>query len=126
MTGESKPITREDLDLYFHSKLLEHESREFEDLEKKERNFRKDVSEVEGMLHKVIESLARIEYAFPDGPERHRVAHEAMIKAAQAQEEFWNDLKLEIAKKGMWSLLVTILGLVVVGISANIGIVLKH
>ena len=61
MTGESRPLTREDLELYFHSKLLEHENRELEDLKTKERNFRKGVNEVEDMLRKVIESLARIE-----------------------------------------------------------------
>jgi hypothetical protein len=52
----------------------------------------------------------------------HRQYHEAMIKAATAQEAFWYELKLEVMKKGIWSLLVIICGLVVVGIAAKFGI----
>jgi hypothetical protein len=52
----------------------------------------------------------------------HKQYHEAMIKAATAQEQFWYELKLEVMKKGIWSLLVIICGLVVVGISAKFGI----
>jgi hypothetical protein len=54
--------------------------------------------------------------------EGHRRYHEAMIKAASAQEQFWQDLKLEIAKKGVWGLLTIIVGLTLVGISAKFGI----
>ena len=52
----------------------------------------------------------------------HKQYHEAMIKAATAQEQFWYELKLEVMKKGIWSLLVIICGLVVVGIAAKFGI----
>lgn len=65
--------------------------------------------------------LATIAYAFPDGPEAHRHAHEAMIKASAAQERFWNELKLDIAKKGLWGLLVVVVGLVLVGAATKVG-----
>lgn len=52
----------------------------------------------------------------------HRKFHEEKIKAARAEAEFWRELKLEIAKKGLWSLLVVICGLVVVGLSAKLGL----
>lgn len=52
----------------------------------------------------------------------HRKYHEQMIKAATAQEAFWYELKLEVMKKGIWSLLVIICGLIVVGIAAKFGI----
>jgi hypothetical protein len=45
-----------------------------------------------------------------------------MIRAADAQEKFWVELKLEIAKKGVWGLLVVICGLVIVGVSTKIGL----
>ena len=72
-------------------------------------------------LHKINGAFARN----PDGStdfDGHRQYHEAMIKAATAQEQFWQELKLEVAKKGIWSLLVIICGLVVVGVSAKFGI----
>jgi len=66
--------------------------------------------------------LAQINAAFPDGPDNHRLAHQAMIKAAVAEERFWDELKLDIAKKGTWGLLIIILGLALVGIAAKFGI----
>lgn len=54
--------------------------------------------------------------------EGHRKFHEEKIRAAKAEADFWRELKLEIAKKGLWSLLVIICGLVVVGASAKLGL----
>lgn len=54
--------------------------------------------------------------------EGHRKFHEEKIRAAKAETEFWRELKLEIAKKGVWSLLVILCGLVVVGLSAKLGL----
>lgn len=82
-------------------------------------------------LHKRVEDIEEnivvIIKAFPhidseadfDG---HRKAHEAMIKAAQAQERFWNEMKLDIAKKGTVGLLVIIIGLVMTGLATKLGI----
>jgi len=39
--------------------------------------------------------------------------HEAKIEAAKAERRFWDDLRLDLAKKGAWALLTTIAGLVV-------------
>jgi hypothetical protein len=52
----------------------------------------------------------------------HRRYHESMIRAANAQERFWIELKLEIAKKGVWGLLVVIVGLILVGVSTKLGL----
>ena len=52
----------------------------------------------------------------------HRRYHESMIRAADAQEKFWIELKLEIAKKGVWGLLIVICGLIIVGVSAKLGL----
>ena len=64
--------------------------------------------------------------AFPNGDvDGHRRAHEAAIKAANAQAQFWEEMKLDIAKKGAWGLLVIIIGLVVVGVQVKLGLFLN-
>jgi hypothetical protein len=82
-------------------------------------------------IHKklaVIESqITIIVKAFPhlDGEvdyEGHRRAHEAMIRASQAQEQFWNDLKIEIVKKGVIGLLIIVIGLVATGLLVKLGL----
>lgn len=54
--------------------------------------------------------------------EGHRKAHEAMIKAAEAQARFWDELKLEVAKKGVVGLLVLIIGLIAAGLVVKVGV----
>ena len=93
--------TIHDVEEAFHRALQEHEIEEKKNLES------------------VIEAL--IEEAFPDGANNHRNAHEAMIKAAQAQERFWDELKLDIAKKGTWGLLITVIGLIMLGAAVKFG-----
>ena len=44
-------------------------------------------------------------FAFPEGIENHREAHERMIAAARAEEAFWKELKTDIAKKSIWGIL---------------------
>ncbi|MDD3885179.1 MAG: hypothetical protein PHW66_09670 [Gallionella sp.] len=77
---------------------------------------------LEEKVDEALAILATIAYAFPDGPEAHRYAHEAMIKASAAQEQFWNELKLDVAKKGLWGLLVIIVGLVLAGAATKLGV----
>lgn len=77
-------------------------------------------------MHAQLELIIR---AFPhiDGQpdiEGHRRAHEAMIKAAQAQERFWDELKQEIIKKGVFALLIIALGLLATGLSVKLGLLL--
>lgn len=87
-----------------------------------------DNAHIDRRFDEIMDELRKINGAFatnPDGTtdfDGHRKYHEAMIKAASAQEQFWYELKLEVMKKGIWSLLVIICGLVVVGVSAKFGI----
>lgn len=76
----------------------------------------------EAKMDLILMELAQINAAFPDGPDNHRLAHQAMMKAAIAEERFWNELKIDIAKKGVWGLLVIVMGLAVIGISAKFGL----
>jgi hypothetical protein len=68
--------------------------------------------------------ISRVLHAFPDGIEGHRTAHEAMIKAAAAEEEFWRGLKSDIAHKSIWGILQVLLFLTVAGLAAKFGFAL--
>ncbi len=69
------------------------------------------------MGDKIDQALA----AFPDGPYEHRKAHEAMIKAAKAQEAFWVDLRNDVLHKGIMFNIVVICGLIATGLAIKMG-----
>ena len=83
---------------------------------------------IERKLDLILDHLTRLEGAFArndDGSvdiDGHRRYHEAMIDAAKEQAQFWRELKLDIAKKGAWGLLIIVLGLVVVGLQSKFGL----
>lgn len=83
---------------------------------------------IERKLDLILDHLTRIEGAFArndDGTvdiDGHRRYHEAMIDAAKEQAQFWRELKLDIAKKGAWGVLVIVVGLVVVGLQSKFGL----
>ncbi len=87
-----------------------------------------DNAHIDKRFDEIMDELKNISSAFaknPDGTvdfDGHRRYHESMIAAATAQEQFWRELKLEVAKKGVWGLLTIICGLVIVGLSAKFGI----
>lgn len=70
----------------------------------------------------ILESLSN---AFPDGPIKHREAHESWIQAKHAEAKFWQELKLDVAKKGVWGLLVIVLGLIAAGVATKSGVWFK-
>ena len=63
--------------------------------------------------------------AFPCGPQKHREAHEADQADAAAKERFLAELKLEMAKKGLWAVLLVIVGLIVAGAALKLGVAPK-
>lgn len=68
------------------------------------------------------EKIGEVHEAFPNRDlAGHRKYHERLLAAADAETRFWNDLKLDLAKKGTWSVLVVVIGLVVLGISVKLG-----
>lgn len=79
-------------------------------------------------LDEIMAELKNIRGAFPSGPDGvadiygHRNYHEAKIRAAKAEESFWTELRLELAKKGAWALILVLLGLIVAGVAAKLGI----
>ena len=68
--------------------------------------------------------IDRVMRAFPDGVEAHRTAHEAMIKAAAAEEAFWRGLREDIMHKSIWGILQILLILTVAGLAAKFGLAL--
>ena len=62
--------------------------------------------------------------SFPQGdPEGHRAYHEASIKRAEANAEFWSKMRFEISKWGLIGFLGWFIGMVAVSIwKANFGL----
>lgn len=64
--------------------------------------------------------------AFPnEDPLKHRLYHEAVMRAAEAQEKFWNELRLDIAKKSAWGVMILLVGLLLAGLAAKTGFSIK-
>jgi hypothetical protein len=90
-----------------------------------------DNAHIDKRFDEVMDVLQKMNGAFATNPDGsvdyagHRRYHEEMIAAAKAQTEFWRELRLDIAKKGLWGLLIIVVGLVMVGISAKFGIASK-
>lgn len=88
-----------------------------------------DELSIEKKLDLILVEIKHMRAGFPkdeDGNadyDGHRKYHEQLMRAAEAQTEFWNDLKKEIAKKGILTLVVILCGLVVLGIQAKFGLV---
>lgn len=87
-----------------------------------------EAHQIQQKLSEILDEVRMLHNAFPRTDsgetdlEGHRKYHEAIIKSAQAQEAFWRELRLDIAKKGTWGLLIIVLGLVMAGIAAKFGI----
>ena len=87
---------------------------------------RRSLSSLEKKIDDISDCVVAIKKAFPNGDiDGHRRYHDARIKAAVAEEAFWKDLKLDVAKKGAWGLITIIVGLIILGISTKLGAVVK-
>lgn len=84
-------------------------------------------SHIENQLDEILAELKLIKGAFPENDDGtidvagHKRYHEEMIAAAKAQTEFWRELKLDIAKKGIWGISVIVVGLIISGLAVKIG-----
>lgn len=83
--------------------------------------------EVAAELKQMNDTLTEFSDAFPrndkDEPDftGHRDYHVAKIRAAQAEEKFWTELRLEVAKKGVIGVIVVLAGLILVGLQVKLG-----
>jgi hypothetical protein len=83
---------------------------------------------IDKRFDEIMAELRKINGAFPrdiDGEvdhEGHRKYHESLIRSAEAQEQFWKELRLDVAKKGTWALMVILLGFFVLGVATKLGL----
>lgn len=90
-----------------------------------------DEMSIERKLDLILVEVKQLHGAFAkkeDGSidfDGHRQYHEQMIEAAKEQAKFWRDLRIEIAKKGIFGLTIIVCGLILAGITAKTGIVVK-
>lgn len=63
--------------------------------------------------------------AFPDkDTEGHHDYHEAKIQAARAEEAFWQEARYDLRKKGLFSIILLVLGLLGYGIVVKLKVIL--
>jgi len=75
-------------------------------------------------MRKELQSISNAFIRNADGSidyDGHRRYHDAIVQSANAQEKFWVELKLDLAKKGLWFVLLVIIGFVVLGIQTKLG-----
>lgn len=60
-------------------------------------------------------TIADLVSAFPDGPTKHREAHEEMIAAMRKQQAFWDSFWDEAKKKGLFLLFAGVIGMLLIG-----------
>ncbi|MFM0638088.1 hypothetical protein PQQ63_15405 [Paraburkholderia metrosideri] len=69
------------------------------------------LQELDVKVNVAIDRIDDLHRAFPGGDwEGHRRYHETLIEKAEARTKFYDDLRAELAKKGMWAL-IALLGL---------------
>jgi hypothetical protein len=63
---------------------------------------------VEDKLNVLFDRVDDLAKGFPDGDwEGHRRYHEAVIKKMEARTKFYDDLRGDLAKKGLWAVILT-------------------
>jgi hypothetical protein len=70
----------------------------------------------------IFSAKMELMYAFPNGIDNHREAHERMIAAARAEEAFWRDLKIDVAKKSIWGILHILMILALGTLAVKLGV----
>jgi hypothetical protein len=87
------------------------------------------IAQIEAKLDKVLSDLHTIKNAFPEDEFGnvdaigHRRYHDEMIEAAKAQTKFWQDLRNELLRKGLFWAIIIGLGLMGSGLAVKTGIV---
>lgn len=89
---------------------------------------KEELDRIEALLVDMSNQLSLVVRAFPTNKQGeidvdgHRSYHEALIRSAEAQEKFWLDLKQDLIKKGLWTVILVVVGLTVTGLAAKLGV----
>jgi hypothetical protein len=75
----------------------------------------------DGKLVEAIRGIDELRRAFPGGDwDGHRRYHEAVIKRIEAREKFYQDLRTDLATKGLWAVIIALGGAVIFYIKAKV------
>ena len=87
-----------------------------------------DIPKIASQLDQILVELQALKSAFPEDHQGnvdvvgHRKYHDAKILAAQAEEAFWRELKLDLVKKGAWAIILVVVGLIMTGAAVKLGL----
>lgn len=92
------------------------------ELESFHQEFREHVERFERHMQDEAALMSSFLKAYPnDDPVAHRQYHEAVMRAAEEQEKFWRELRIDIAKKSIWGIITLLVGLVLAGAAVKLG-----
>ena len=87
-----------------------------------------ELHKIETLLVDLSKQVNSIGKAFPTDEvgnidaDGHRKYHEALIRSAKLQEEFWRDLRGDLLRKGIWAVILIVVGLAVTGLTTKLGV----
>jgi len=77
------------------------------------RQFKAHADRLEDHMTQEEKQLSALADAFPNrDPIEHRKYHEKLMEAADAQKQFWQELRLDVAKKSVWGVLIVVITLI--------------
>jgi len=89
---------------------------------------KQELDKIQELLAEISIDMKTVGRAFPRNSlgeidaDGHRAYHEALIRTARSQEEFWSSLKSDLAKKGLAAVILIAIGLMVTGLMAKLGL----
>ena len=92
---------------------------------------KQELDKIQELLAEISIDMKTVGRAFPRNSlgeidaDGHRAHHEALIRAARSQEDFWVSLKTDLAKKGLGAVILIAIGLMVTGVMAKLNLPLQ-
>lgn len=92
-----------------------------------DKDLNEELQRIEAAINNIDTKVSAIVRAFPTNEsgeidaETHRQYHEALIRSAKQQEAFWQSLKEDLIKKGVWAVILVVIGLIVTGLGVKLG-----
>lgn len=81
---------------------------------------RAELSDIHASVEALTKQVEELHQAFPDGIESHRKYHAELMAKALHDKEFIREIKLDAAKKGIWFFVITVAGLLVIGLQLKL------
>jgi len=87
---------------------------------------KQELDKIQAMLAEISTDMKTVGKAFPRNSlgeidaDGHRTYHEALIRGAREQEQFWASLKTDLATKGLVAVIFVVIGLLITGVSTKL------